>query len=217
VRSDPTPRGSPNDGISGLEHAISFSAVHLVCRKVLDDSGVQSRPMPAILYSPTKAILTIFVLLVVGRCGVLAQNPHTDPHFWKTYTNVRFQYSICYPEDLIIPQGEVENSDGQRFTGNDGATLIVYGRHNALGQSLKQIMDETSSRLAGKSGKVTYKMIKPNWFVVSGVNESSIFYAKTLRNHAQLKSFELTYSQASAATYQPLVPRISGCFHDLAH
>jgi hypothetical protein len=173
--------------------------------------------MPAIRQSTTKAILSIFVLLVVGRRCVLAQRPLADHHSWKTYTNVRFQYSICYPEDLIIPQGEAENSDGQMFLGNDGTTLIVYGRHNALGQSLKEIMDESSSRLAGKSGKVTYKIIKPEWFVLSGVNESSIFYAKTLSSHAQLKSFELTYNRASAATYQPLVRRISKCFSDLAN
>jgi hypothetical protein len=51
---------------------------------------------------------------------------------WKWYGNVRFHYAICYPENLLLPQGESENGDGQIFRGKDGARLTVYGRNNAL-------------------------------------------------------------------------------------
>jgi len=141
-----------------------------------------------------------------------AQALAVEPHTWKVYTNVRFEYSICYPQDLLVPQGEAENSDGQRFLAKDGAKLVVFGRNNVLNESLKDVQEETGARLAGASGKVTYKAIKPDWFVVSGQNEQSVFYGKTLYAREQFKSFELTYGSSTFAIYKPVITRLVGCF-----
>jgi hypothetical protein len=164
---------------------------------------------------------TIGILFVIAAPAFVprrmgAQEAAGEQHAWKTYTNVRFQYSICYPEDLLSPQGEAENSDGQKFIGRDGAQLIVFGSNNALNQSLKERLSETSARLAGRSGKVTYQAVKPKWFVVSGVNGPAIFYAKVFFSREQFKSFELSYSPSSAAIYKPLMAKLAGCFTDLA-
>jgi hypothetical protein len=149
----------------------------------------------------------------VGRVVLLnAQAPQTDRHTWKVYTNVRFRYSICYAQDLLVPQGEAENADGQKFLSKDGATLIVFGQNNALNQSLKDALEQTASRLAGASGKVTYKVIKPDWFVVSGNNKQSVFYAKTLYADEQFKSFELTYDGSASSVYKPVITRLAACF-----
>ena len=131
-----------------------------------------------------------------------------DHHTWKVYTNVRFQYSICYPGDLLVPQGEAENSDGQKFLAKDGAKLLVFGQNNSLNKSLKDTLEDTASRLAGPSGRVTYRVIKPDWFVVSGQNGQSVFYAKTLYAHEQFKSFEITYESGSSNVYKPVITRL---------
>ena len=47
---------------------------------------------------------------------------------WQTYTNERFGYQICYPADVFMPQGESDNSDGQRFFAPHGGHLTVFGR-----------------------------------------------------------------------------------------
>jgi hypothetical protein len=166
----------------------------------------------------TKAILPVLAACIAfgfGADGVFplnAQAPATGQHTWKVYTNVRFQYSICYPQDLLVPQGEAENSDGQKFVAKDGAKLIVFGQNNALNESLKDALEDTASRLAGASGKVTYKAIKPEWFVASGENGLSIFYAKTLYARGQFKSFELTYGSTASTVYKPVITRLAGCF-----
>jgi hypothetical protein len=140
-----------------------------------------------------------------------------DRNGWATYVNVRFQYSICYPKDLLVPQGESDNSDGQRFLSNkNGADLAAWGDNNASDQTLMQRLSEMASRLAGSSGKVTYKVQKANWLVVSGQNGQMIFYAKTIFSHGQFKTFELTYDRSAAALYDPVVARIASCFTDLA-
>jgi hypothetical protein len=132
------------------------------------------------------------------------------------YVNVRSQYAICYPHDLFVPQGEPANSYGQRFLSNkDSAELAAYGGNNALDQTLGERLSDTANRLADSSGKVTYKVQKVNWFVLSGQNGQAIFYTKTLFSHDQFKSFELTYDRSAAALYNPLVGRIASCFTDL--
>ena len=116
----------------------------------------------------------------------------------------------------MAPQGEADNSDGEKFLANDGGKLIVFGSNNALNEPLKNIFADTSSRLAGPSGKVTYKVLKPKWFVISGQNGATVFYAKMLYSHGQFKSFELTYDGSAAAMYEPVILRIAECFADLA-
>jgi len=166
----------------------------------------------------SKALFPVLAACVALVCcaGLVlllnAQAPAADHHTWKVYTNVRFQYSICYPEDLLAPQAEAGNSDGRKFLAKDGAKLIVFGQNNALNETLQDALDDTASRLTGASGKVTYKAVKPDWFVVSGENGQSIFYAKTLYAHEQFKAFELTYSSGASAVYKPIVSRLASCF-----
>jgi hypothetical protein len=159
-----------------------------------------------------------FLIGMAGLAGVAAAQQASDRHDWARYVNVRFQYAICYPRDLLVSQGEAANTDGQRFLSSKGnGELAVYGSNNALNETLRQRHSETQSRLAGSSGKVTYKVQKANWFVVSGQSGESVFYVKTLFSHDQFKSFELTYDRSAAALYDPLVSRFVSCFTDLAH
>jgi hypothetical protein len=169
---------------------------------------------------PIRANAVLSLLLTFIACGFgaisalpqSAQAPAANSHAWKLYTNVRFKYSICYPQDLLVPQGEAENSDGQKFLAKDGSTLVVFGQNNVLNEPLNDALEDTASRLAGTSGKVTYKAIKPGWFVVSGQVGQTVFYAKTLYDHEQFKSFELTYDSSASAVYKPIIARLAGCF-----
>jgi hypothetical protein len=156
-------------------------------------------------------------VLIAAGCLIGVAQSSADARTWRTYTNVRFQYAVCYPEDLLVPQGESENSDGQKFLAADGGQLIVYGHNNALDESLRNAFAAVGSRLAGASGKVTYKVLKQDWFVVSGQSGATVFYAKALYSHGQFKSFELTYNSSAAAVYEPVIRRLAECFADLAH
>jgi len=165
-----------------------------------------------VLAAATAAVLGAAAAAQVGA----ATSPQASDRFAR-YSNVRFQYAICYPKDLLVPQGESANSDGQEFPSSDGgAELIVYGTNNALNETLKGRMSQTEARLAGARGKVTYKVQRVNWFALSGQNEQTIFYVKTLLSHGQFKSFELTYDKSKAALFDPLVGRFVSCFSDLA-
>ncbi len=162
------------------------------------------------------SVMTIFVLSEFSLWDAFtlkAQQPAADHHDWKVYTNAKYRYSICYPQDLLVPQGEPDAGDGQTFLAKDGAKLVVFANYGAEEISLKQRLDWSISDLAGKSGNVTYKVVKPDWFVVSGQTGKTVFYAKATSTRDKFKEFTLTYDSGQASVYEPVVKRLAaGCF-----
>lgn len=129
---------------------------------------------------------------------------------YKTYSNARFAYSISYPWKLLTPQGEATNGDGQKFLSSDGdVELIVYGSNNALDQSLKDVYDE--ARGAANS-EVTYQILKPGWFVVSGISDGKVFYQKTILRQGVFKTLRLEYKRSVKSTWDPITPKIAASF-----
>lgn len=148
--------------------------------------------------------------LVPAAAGAAVPNGHV----WKTYVNVHFNYSVCYPADLLTPQPESPNSDGRKFVGKDGATMLAYGSNNVLDTPAATAAKQTGARLAGTSGKITYSAVRPKWFVVSGSSDAANFYAKSLYSGDQVKAFELTYPTSAAATWSRIAGTLNQCFHN---
>ncbi|HEY8964187.1 MAG TPA: hypothetical protein VIN59_06985 [Alphaproteobacteria bacterium] len=146
-------------------------------------------------------MLRLIILLLLLPFSAYAQGTH----LWQDYTNVRYAYSICYPADLLIPQGEADNSDGQAFIAKDGAKLIVYASYNAAEKTLGDALNDVS-------GDLSYRRLANDWFAASGTQDGKIFYTKTMFNDGQFTSFKLTYDQAQADVYNPLIKKLLGCF-----
>lgn len=153
-----------------------------------------------------------FVLLLIA--ALLPQIPLAEGSF-KQYVNARYGYSISYPADILRPQGESDNGDGQKFLSIDGdAELLVYGANNVLEQSLEELYSEASQAGGAEHPEraVTYRVIKKDWFVVSGRQGGKIFYQKTIRNDDQFVSFILEYPESRKATFDPIAGFISKSF-----
>lgn len=159
-----------------------------------------------------------FVLLIAaglfGQAGRAAAD-QADPQ-WKQYENGRFGYSICYPAALLAPQGEADNGDGQWFVAKDGAKAAVYGSNNAMEWSLDHYAAEILKPADGGSRTATYKAGKGNWRVLSGSEGAKTFYTKIVADDDQFFVFDITYDRSAAATYDPIVGRMSRCFRSPA-
>jgi hypothetical protein len=126
---------------------------------------------------------------------------------YKTYSNARYGFSIAYPSGLLIPQGESDNGDGQRFVSRDGsATLTAFGA-NRLERSLR---DEFQT--AQENRHVTYKILKGNMFVVSGTENGKIFYQKTLLSGDAFKTFIIEYDEQQRNVFDSITTRIARSF-----
>ena len=154
------------------------------------------------------AILTALTLFLLGMPAAAA------PHSYRTYHNARFDFSISYPADVLIPQGEPENHDGQKFRSRDGrAEMLVYGSYNALNQTLRQLYaEETSASADHPHRTVSYKTFKGNWFVVSGIEEGKVFYQKTMLTKGIFKTFRIEYNESQKDLYDPLIAQMARSF-----
>jgi hypothetical protein len=151
------------------------------------------------------AALTVFVL------GLSAAAPQ---HTYRTYHNARFDFSISYPADVLNPQGESENHDGQKFRSRDGrAEMLVYGSHNALNQTLRQLYSEEANPSADHPHRnVSYKTLEGNWFVVSGIEDGKVFYQKTILSRGIFKTFRIEYDESEKGLYDLVTARMVRSF-----
>ena len=134
---------------------------------------------------------------------------------FSIYANSRFNYSIEYPANLLIPRGEAPNGDGQIFASADGqAQMIIYGTHNVFEQSLQDLFQKESQDAANDkiTKQVTYKRQKDNWFVVSGYIGPKIFYQKTFLSNDMFKSFYIEYPISQRKRYDPILGRMGRSF-----
>ena len=152
-------------------------------------------------------ILSIAITLIFLSLLAHAQTPNN----YQTYHNARFNYSISYPSDLLIPQGEAENGDGQKFLTRDGKVeMLVYGSNNALEKTLRAAYQEETGRRQNRT--VTYQVLKTDWFVVSGTENDKVFFEKTMLHSGVFKTFRIEYDKGVKNTWDPITAKIARSF-----
>jgi hypothetical protein len=148
------------------------------------------------------------ILLAIATAQPLVVS--AGDHVYKSYANARFSYSISYPADLLIPQGEAANGDGQTFRAQDGrAEMRVWGQNNVNGETLRAAFTRTVTEWGDG---VNYKVIKGDWFVVSALVNGKIHYQKTMLRRGVFKTFLIEYDATHRATYDPVTTRVSKSF-----
>lgn len=156
----------------------------------------------------------IFIICqVLGVC--LVADARLSQEKYSTYRNARFSYVISYPTGLLTPQGESDNGDGQKFLSRDGqAEMIVYGSENASDQSLRDLYN---SQLRGEGDdqlkrQVTYKVLRGNWFVVSGYEGDRVYYQKTIFSGGVFKTFRIEYDKSRADVFDKVTKKVAASF-----
>jgi hypothetical protein len=131
------------------------------------------------------------------------------------YCNTRFLYSINFPKDILYPQNESGNGDGLRMMSKDAkAILSVYGMNNVMEESLlDKFQEDSAGGTVGNPTKVvSYKIIKDDWFVVSGYDSGIIFYSKTFLIDEQFKTFVFRYPESQRKLYDPVTKLLAKTF-----
>ena len=129
---------------------------------------------------------------------------------YRTYANARYGYSIAYPVGILVPQGEADNGDGQKFLSKDGSAMMLVFGSNRMDRSLE---DEYQSAQAGEGNRnVVYKVLKKDMFVVSGTENGKIFYQKTLLRGDVFKTFIIEYDESQRATFDSITARVARSF-----
>jgi hypothetical protein len=132
----------------------------------------------------------------------------------ETYVNARFGYQVDYPADLLTPQGEAANGDGQRFVSHDNKLIVsVWGTNNALETS---VAGECAQRIQWEKNRhpleASYKAVKSTWFVYTGLSGKTIVYEKAILSGDVYHTVRLEYPAADKAAYDAIVKRIVDSF-----
>lgn len=126
---------------------------------------------------------------------------------WANYENARFGYAIAYPPDLLAPQGEADNGDGQVFSG-EAAEMRVFGSNLLLHATLAKEFEAVVKERAD----VSYKLLRKNFFVVFGTENGKIFYRKTMAKSGAFVTFSIEYDESEQAIYDKIVAKIVNSF-----
>ncbi|MBS1913004.1 MAG: hypothetical protein JST22_13540 [Bacteroidetes bacterium] len=150
-------------------------------------------------------------LAALAICAVrTACTAQTDA--WRRYVNVRFRFGVSYPAGVLAPRGESANGDGQEFAAADGgARMLAYGTRSltaAEGSSLREGYADHLRELS----RVTYKVLRRDWFVISGMHEGKIRYEKVMVKDGVFKVLLIEYDPDRRSRYDPIVAHISKTF-----
>ena len=150
-------------------------------------------------------------LILLTSLAAAAPAPATGQG-WSGYVNERYQYSLCYPRNVFTPQREADNGDGRTFGGPQGTSLLVFGTMMLSEPTLGAEAESKARALREGGAKLTYAVIKPAFFVLSGTQGTSIFYIKTIRLGDAYATLEMRYPRSVARSWDATVTRMSRCF-----
>ena len=169
-------------------------------KSIMSQFGLRLRafPLHKLLWQiPLAAIILTTVISCPGF-----SNPS-----WYRYCNERFGQCADIPPGFRN-LGEPANSDGLNFVASDGGMLTVSAIYNVLNGT---VSSELKSFIH-YHGKPQYFAKGGNWFVVSGWNGGSIYYAKVFVTANVISTIFLNYPSALKSKYDPIISRVSSSF-----
>jgi hypothetical protein len=155
-----------------------------------------------------KRKITLMVL-VLAMAAVLQRGLIAQGVGYANYKNGRYGYELSYPPNLLHPQPESQSGDGRHFTSSDGsARLSCWGAVVHEGENIQTLYQRDLAAHPGSS----YKVLRLDWFVISGETNGRIFYEKAVVREGSYAAFLFEYSRSAKRTYDPVVSWISKSF-----
>jgi len=128
-----------------------------------------------------------------------------------TYANVRYAYTIEYPDDLLVPGREADNSDGVVLSAKSGKTQVaVWARFNANEDTPAQIL-RSEKELPCAGARASYEVSKRDLVAFSCQTPTNeIVYEKMIIHGDTLVAVQFTYPVAEQATWSPVIKQMAG-------
>ncbi|MGX1167687.1 peptidoglycan hydrolase-like protein with peptidoglycan-binding domain [Bradyrhizobium sp. USDA 372] len=127
---------------------------------------------------------------------------------WKIVTEPTSGARLGIPGKLV-PQ-QASDANGSKWTSPTGTVQVVLSRRkeaNPTSAKLAELEKEPSGR------KVDYTVVKPDFFVLSGLQGLKKFYVRGTFRGDEVRTMTILYDQATENTVEPIVIAMSSAFN----
>ena len=154
------------------------------------------------------------VLAAIGVSDLARAREATSGGDWVRYHNQRFGFRLDYPADVFHIERTSKADDGRVFAARDGeAHLLVGALRNEDEHSPKSYQDFLA-RDSYADYKISYRVLRDDWLVLSGEGGGKIFYEKAMFscNGQLISSVAMIYRAEQRDRFDPIVARIADSF-----
>ncbi|QIO30815.1 peptidoglycan-binding protein [Bradyrhizobium sp. 1(2017)] len=127
---------------------------------------------------------------------------------WKIVTEPTSGARLGIPGKLV-PQ-QASDANGSKWTSPNGTVQVLLSRRkeaNPSSAKLAELEKEPSGR------KVDYAVVKPDFFVLSGLQGLKKFYVRGSFKGDEVRTMTILYDQATENTVEPVVIAMSSAFN----
>ncbi len=112
----------------------------------------------------------------------------------------------------ILPRRDVTPAGGSRWQSQDEKVTLDTSA-TPPGETLEAIFEKATAANPNNPGrKITYKLLRPDFFVITGETPTGRFYRRLAAGPGGLRGFSIGYDKALAATVDKLVIAIAASF-----
>ncbi len=127
---------------------------------------------------------------------------------WKMVTDAVSGARVGIPAKLV-PQ-QTSDANGTKWASTTGTIQIQLARRKEANPTTAKIADQEKKEPAGR--KIEYSVVKPDFFVLSGMQGLKKFYVRGAYKDAEVRVLTILYDQATEGTMEPVVIAMSSAF-----
>lgn len=142
-----------------------------------------------------------------GQLADAARKPQANVG-WKMQTDSLTGARLGIPAKLV-PQ-TTSDSNGTKWSSSTGTIQIQLARRKEADVTTAKLADQ-EKKLEGR--KVEYSAVKPDFFVLSGMQGLKKFYVRGAFKNAEVRILTILYDQATEGTMEPVVIAMSSAFN----
>src|SRR5689334_10143462 len=127
---------------------------------------------------------------------------------WKIVTDAGTGVRLGIPTKLVPQQSS--DAGGAKWTSPTGTVQIMLARRKEANPATAKLAEQEKKEPAGR--KVEYSVVKPDFFVLSGLQGLKKFYVRGTFKGDEIRILTILYDQAVENTVEPVVIAMSSAF-----
>ena len=128
---------------------------------------------------------------------------------WKIVTDPGTGARLGVPTKLVPQQSS--DANGAKWSSSTGTIQIQLARRKQANPTTAKLAEQEKKEPAGR--KVEYTVVKPDFFVLSGMQGLKKFYVRGQYKGDEVRILTILYDQATEGTVEPVVIAMSSAFN----